>query len=301
MNQHRTVLRDEAVEALNLGAGDVAVDATLGAGGHAKRIIEAIAPGGTLIAIDADPDAVGGVRAPLAKCAAQEHVVLRLASDNFRNLADILARESISHVDGILADLGWNQNQFENGGRGFSFAHDEPLLMTYGDPADALTTARDIVNDWGEETIADVLYAYADERRSRKIARAIVEARKQRPIETSGALAAIVADVAPRRGKTHPATKTFQALRIAVNDELGALTTFIDAAVAALAAGGRLAIITFHSVEDRIVKHALRDYAREGDGTTITKKPIVPSRAEVIENPRARSAKLRIFEKQILD
>jgi 16S rRNA (cytosine1402-N4)-methyltransferase len=296
MSGHITVMEGEAVDALRAKRGSVVVDATANGGGHAARIHERIGNDGTLIAIDVDPRACAVLKERF-KEASSVHV----HNANFRTIAEVLAREDRAQVDGILADLGWSTNQFETAegyeGRGFSFNRDEPLLMTYGDPSTYVFTARDIVNRWKEEDIANVLYGYADERLSRKIARAIVAAREGATITTSGALADIILKALPRKGKLHPATKTFQALRIAVNDELGALTEFIEASVAHLTPGGRLVIITFHSIEDRIVKHAFKKYVEEGIGTNPIKKPLTPTDTELQSNPRARSAKLRIFEK----
>ncbi len=288
---HITVLKQEAINALAIEARDIIVDATYGGGGHSRAILEYLGPEGKLLSIDADPTAF--VDNPITD---SRHAAV---VDNFRNLADILMRTNVGPVDGILADLGWRSQQFEAGERGFSFQKDEPLLMTYGDPTTHLFTAYDVVNEWGEENLADVIYGYGGERFSRRIAKAIVEARAIHPIETSLALAEIVAHAIPHvaRGHIHPATKTFQAIRIAVNDELGALEQLIQQGFAALAPGGRLVLITFHSLEDRAVKHAFRTLAHSQIATLITKKPIVASPEELAHNPRARSAKLRIIEK----
>lgn len=287
--RHKTVLLEEAITALNLKQGSVVVDATGGSGGHAKRIQEAIGETGRLIAIDQDKEACERLSNLLGPTA---HIV----EGNFRDITDALGAVDLVKVDAILADLGWSTDQFESSGRGFSFQRDEPLLMTFGRPDSYTFTARDIVNEWEEATIADMLYAYADEHNSRRIARAIVDARKQRVIETTLDLALIVEEAIGKHGRIHPATKTFQALRIAVNDELGALKEFIPKALSALSPAGRLAIITFHSIEDRIVKQMFKAFEAEGEGRIVTKKPIAPSREELIKNPRARSAKLRVFE-----
>lgn len=283
----------EAVDALRLREGSIAVDATGGGGGHSERIIETIGASGTLMTIDRDPVVVEALTSRFAS-----HPNVHVVEGDFRTLERLLAEQHVAAPDGILADLGWNSMQFEQGSRGFSFLKEEPLEMTYGTPADYPFTAKDIVGGWSEEVIADVIYAYADERYARRIAKAIVEARERTPIETSTALAEIVKGAVPppyRRARIHPATKTFQALRIAVNDELEALKEFLNAAVKALKPGGRLAVISFHSVEDRIVKQFMRDMEHAGIGTLGTKKPVAPSPEEVRENPRARSAKLRTF------
>jgi 16S rRNA (cytosine1402-N4)-methyltransferase len=294
--KHITVLESEAVAALNLNAQSVVVDATYGAGGHAKQICQQIGKKGTYIGIDVDQTAFVENSLPLTKNGPKVHLV----ANNFANIREVLSSLHIKKVDGILADLGWRTDQFTDGGKGFSFKLDEPLTMTYGDPTTYTFTAFDVVNSWQEENIADILYGYAEERHSRKIAKAIVEARKQEVIKTSGALASIIETAVPnfyKNGKIHPATKTFQAIRITVNDELGKLETFINESLDCLGHKGRLAIITFHSLEDRIVKFRFREYAKLADYQIITKKPIVATREELLQNPRARSAKLRVIEK----
>lgn len=297
--QHTTVLLHEAVEGLRIDPSNIIVDATFGSGGHAREIATLLSSDGLYIGIDADasalqPDVVkekiGDVRPKV-----------ELINDNFKNLSNILSSLQIEKVDGILADLGWRMEQFADGAKGFSFQHDGPLHMTFGEPSDYLFTAQDIVNDWEEENIADVLYGYADERFSRRIAKGIVEARRERSIETTFQLVEIIEKSLPRvvlrKKGIHPATKTFQALRIAVNDELTVLQQFIKDGFTALGPSGRMVIITFHSIEDRVVKHSFRELAQSGQATLITKKPISPSEEELATNPRARSAKLRIIEK----
>lgn len=299
--RHRTVFLREAVESLDLHPGETAIDATLGAGGHTEVILETLQGKGTLLALDADAAAVAALSERCAERTLGE-TALHAVVGNFRGIAGFAADVGIERADGILADLGWRMEQFagtpeEGGGKGFSFLADEPLLMTYGDPASYALTARDVVNTWGEEDIANVLFGYGEESSSRRIARGIVQARTQAPIETSGQLAEIVEAAVPRHGRTHPATRTFQALRIAVNDEFAALEEFITASVGLLASGGRLSIITFHSIEDRIVKHRFRELADAAEVRRITKKPVTPSDEELADNPRARSAKLRTIEK----
>lgn len=289
--KHITVLKKEAVALLALRPDSVVVDATYGAGGHAREIVSQLGPKGTYIGIDADVTA-------FTDSFLYSHTggpTFHLQHDNFAHVSEVVRSLHIKEVDAILADLGWRTDQFTDGGKGFSFSADEPLAMTYGDPDQYLFTAYDIVNGWAEEDIANVIYAYGEERHSRRIARAIVEARRTAPIETAKALADLVAGAIPggRHSKINPATKTFQALRIAVNDELKVLETFITDAAELLAPGGVLAIITFHSLEDRQVKLALRELAKTGAYELLTKKPIVPSATELAENPRARSAKLR--------
>ena len=292
--QHITVLLEEAVEGLALQPNSIVVDATFGGGGHGRSIIEHLGANGTYIGIDADATAFIGHNYESVK------PTVHLVNNNFKNLTEIIRSLHITHVDAILADLGWRTDQFTDGNKGFSFGADEPLLMTYGNPEEYPFTAYDIANSWDEENIADVLFGYAEERHSRKIAKAIVEARKKGEIKTSLELAKIIEAAVPafyKHGKTNPATKTFQAMRIAVNDELGKLEQFIATALGSLNENGILAIITFHSLEDRIVKLKFREFAATNDFEILTKKPIVSTREELLENPRARSAKLRVIKK----
>jgi 16S rRNA (cytosine1402-N4)-methyltransferase len=296
MKTHITVLTEEAVEALAIKTSSIVVDATLGSGGHTRRILDALGPEGTFVGIDADAEAIDNANAYLSHYSAHTH----LCVGNFRDINSILEQKHITNVDAILADLGWRMEQFSGNGRGFSFMVDEPLLMTFGDPEGYLFTAQDIVNDWEEESLKNILQGYGEERFSGRIAHAIVEARKKKRIETTFELVEIITEVVPtfyKNGRLNPATRTFQALRITVNDEFQALETFIKQSIALLHPGGRLAIITFHSLEDRIVKHLFRTYAHDQVGLVLTKKPIGPSRDELLNNPRSRSAKLRIFEK----
>lgn len=294
--RHDSVLLPEVLDALDVQASDVVVDATIGGAGHFAALLSKLGADGVIIGIDADPAAVERARAVYAEDRRVDRPVAHLVTDNFRNLARILERLDIGAVDKMLFDLGWSGYQLSEA-RGFSFGRDEPLLMIYGGTGE---TAADIVNTYPEQELADLIYTYGEERFARRIARAIVAARAKERILTTGALVAAVEEGTPRwyhARKTNPATKTFQALRIATNDELGALREGLSAALALLAPGGRLAAITFHSIEDRIVKGLLRDAADAGHGSLITKKPIVPSRGEVLKNRRARSAKLRIFER----
>ena len=284
MSRHITVLETEAIDALAITGDSVIVDATANGGGHSQKIRAKLGGAGLLIALDVDPAAC----ATLESIAREEGAPMKVHNANFRTIERVLVAANIPSVDGILADLGWSTNQFEAGGRGFSFMHDEPLIMTYGDPAAYAFTALDIVNGWKEDDIANVLYGYAEERKSRAIAKAIVTARREAEIMTSGQLAHVVLSVLKMKGRIHPATKTFQALRIAVNDEYRALTDFLDGSLASLRSGGRLAIITFHSGEDRIVKDAFRTWARAEKVCLITKKPQVPTRAEVRRLTRGR-------------
>ena len=292
---HKTVLLHEVVDWLRVEPSGTYVDMTVGAGGHAGALIERLGPEGTFIGFDADSQAIADAQKRFAH--ATPHITLVHA--NFRRLRQVLADNSIEQVHGIAFDLGWRIEQLR--GRGFSFDKDEPLLMTFDPkpPTDALT-AREIVNTWDEPHIADILYGWGGEHFSRRIAKAIVERRTGKPIERTVELADIVSRATPvwyRKRRIHPATKTFQALRIAVNDEIGALREGLAAAHEALASGGRIAVITFHSVEDREVKHIFRKWAGDSLGQVLTKKPQTASAEELTANPRSRSAKLRVYEK----
>ena len=295
---HIPVLLKEVIDSLNLQEGDVVVDGTLNRGGHSKEICELIGKSGTLIGIDLDQGALDEAKKNLknAKCK------IILEKDNFRNLDKVIAKVGIEKVNAILIDLGFSSDQMDDGGRGFSFGRDEKLLMTLKDnPTEDDLTAREIVNSWDEENIADIIYGYGGETFSRHIASKIVESRKEKSIETTQDLVSVIEKAVPswyKHKKIHFATKTFQALRITVNDEIGALKEVLPKAIEALEENGRLAVISFHSIEDRIVKQYFREQKESEIGTIITKKPIVPSRDEVKTNPRSRSAKLRIFEKK---
>jgi 16S rRNA (cytosine1402-N4)-methyltransferase len=301
---HQPVLYKEIIHALQPRRGGRYVDGTLGAGGHARGILEACAPDGQLLGLDVDPQALETARKTLAPYEGRVH----LAQASYTTLAAQLQRLGWDEVDGILLDLGASSMQFDTPERGFSFQHDAPLDMRF-DPR-APRTAADIVNGYSERELADLLYEYGEERDARKIARAIVRAR---PLHTTRQLVAVIEAVSPRRReRLHPATRTFQALRIAVNDELAAVKTALPQTVAGLRSAGRLAVISFHSLEDRIIKEFFREqsrdlinppyeriYEKERQATLkeINRKPITPSEEEIRNNPRARSAKLRIAEK----
>ena len=291
--RHRPVLLHEVVHALAVEKDDIVVDATLGGAGHAEALTKHLGPDGIFIGFDLDRDAIERTREKLGS-----NAKIHLIEADFRHMGKELERLGIQSVTKVLFDLGWSGYQLDSG-RGFSFLADEPLLMTYRKEGDGLT-AKVIVNTWSEESLADVIYGFGEERFARRIAREIVERRKKRSFETSGDLADAIRNAVPaayRRGKIHPATKTFQALRIAVNDEFGALQEGLEAAWKLLPEGGRIAVITFHSVEDRVVKRAFKDLVRLGKAHEIEKKPIRPTRDEVKRNRRARSAKLRVIQK----
>lgn len=293
---HIPVLFQESIDALCIKKDGTYVDGTLGGAGHALAIAQHLGPDGTLIGFDLDSHAIRRASDKLTSVTCK----VVLVQENFRNIAAVLDEKKIDHVDGIFLDLGFSSFQIEDPSRGLSFQHDGPLAMTLKDhPTSDDITAWDIVNTWDEKTIADLIYAYGDDIASRKIARAIVAARSQKTLETTFDLVDVILSVLPRKAwmRTHPATKTFQALRIAVNDEYGALKQVLADGFEKLAPSGRFAILTFHSGEDRIVKNYFRDQAHAGYATLITKKPITPTDQEIKDNPRSRSAQLRIVEK----
>lgn len=295
LSTHQSVLLDETVQGLDLSPGEVAIDATVGVGGHSEKIADILGKKGTLLAIDLDEHSIERAGTRLAGSDAR----IIYIQGNFRNIKKLAKDAGVSQADGIVFDLGWHSEQLAEG-KGLSFKSDEPLVMTLGSAENHLYTAKDIIADWDEDEIARIIREYGEERFSGRIARVIVETRKKKPITTARELAEVIASAVPgfyRNGRIHPATRTFQALRIAVNDELGALTDAIQNALELLAPEGRLAVISFHSLEDRIVKHLFRDAENKGIGKRITKKPIISGTAERAKNPRARSAKLRIFEK----
>lgn len=290
---HVTVMLKEAVEMLEIKPGELVVDATAGRGGHSEAILAA--SNATLLALDADINAVEHTRARLASFGERSTVV----EANFKDLSKVLKHAGIQTVDRVLFDLGWNKEQLA-AGKGFSFLINEPLNMSYGVKPASGFTAAEVVNEWKEETLADVLYGYGEETYARRIAKAIVERREIQPIATTIELAEIIKDAVPaayRRGRLHPATRSFQALRMAVNAELAAIEEGITAAWEHLAPGGRIAVITFHSIEDRAVKRLFVSFAKGGGGTLVVKKPMVPGKEETDRNPSARSAKLRVIEK----
>lgn len=294
---HIPVLLHESIEALVIKRGGTYVDCTTNRAGHSYEMAHAIGKNGTLVCIDLDQDALDEAKEKLSKL--KDVPTIHFVHSNFRHLADILKNLGIEKVDGVLADLGLSSQELDSSGRGFSFRFDEPLQMTFlARPDESVLTAYDIVNTWGQTSIADVLYGYADETYSRRIAHRIVEARESGDIKTTHQLVDIIASAVPaayRHKKTHFATKTFQALRMAVNDELGSIHDLIAAFPKVLTQGGRAAIITFHSTEDRIVKQSLR--SQPDQLRLVTKKAIVPTKEELQTNPRARSAQLRIAEK----
>jgi 16S rRNA (cytosine1402-N4)-methyltransferase len=307
---HYPVMLHEAVEALAPRDGGRYLDGTFGGGGHTAALLTASAPNGRVLALDADPAAIARGETLRAEAGGR----LMLQQGNFAELADFASTSGFAPLDGILLDLGLSSFQLADAERGFSFAHDGPLDMRFG--PGATETAAAIVNGRDENELADLIFLYGEERWARRIARAIVRERERAPIDTTGALAAIVSRAVASSGagreRIHPATRTFQALRIAANRELAVLEEALAGALAVLAPGGRLAIIAFHSLEDRIVKLFMRREATDcicppqvpvcvcdhhATLRLVTRKGIRPSEAEIAENPRSRSAILRVAER----
>ena len=301
---HIPVLYKEIIHALQPQSGGRYVDGTLGAGGHARGILEACSPDGHLLGLDVDPQALALARETLAPYEQRAHLV----QASYITITKQLAALKWDFVDGIILDLGASSMQFDNAERGFSFMQDGPLDMRFG--SNAFQSAEDIVNTYDERDLADLIFRYGEDRDARRIAKAIV---MSRPLHSTRELVAVIEKASPRRGdRTHPATQTFQALRIAVNEELASVESVLPQAVAGLRSGGRLAVISFHSLEDRIVKDYFREQSkalvnppyeriyeveRKAIVEIINKKPITASDEEVQGNPRARSAKLRVIEK----
>lgn len=286
MREHTPVLLQELVERLDPRRGSIIVDATFGFGGHAREVSKKIGKRGKLIGFERDEDIVLRVK----------HDVLEnnitLINDNFTNLKKNLDRLGIDKVDGVYFDLGISTFHYHGSGRGFSFSKDEPLDMRLD--KDSAVSARDLINGLSKDELANLFYNLSQEYRSRQIAAEIVKYRRRRKIETSKELADIISRTTPRHGRIHPATKVFQALRIAVNNEIDNLSEGLNQAVKVLNKDGKLLVITFHSGEDRVVKNFLKDAARAGEVEILTKKPLQPTRQECINNPPSRSAKLRV-------
>lgn len=293
---HTPVLLQETITGLAVLPGETYLDATVGSGGHALAIGNVLGKEGRVIGLDQDASSIEKARETLSSLLCE----VALVQENFRHLDTVLSSLSILQVDRILFDIGVHSDQFGPSGRGFSFMYDEPLLMTMGENKENKLTAKDIVNFWSKADIENVLVGYGEEVHASAIAEAIVKVRRDTPIETTFDLVRVIESAVPawyKRKKIHPATKTFQALRIAVNDELDALREGLAKGLVALRSGGRMAIITFHSLEARIVKEFCKQVAKEEGGKLITKHAIRPTWTEVKDNRRARSAQLRIIEK----
>ena len=307
--QHAPVLLHECIEALDIKPDGIYLDGTLGGAGHSREIASRLSEHGMLIGVDRDPAALQAAGERLSAAKAR----ILLVHENFQNLRDILNQAGVERIDGMLFDLGVSSPQLDEAERGFSYMNDAPLDMRMN-PEDRLS-AYEVVNDWPQEELKRILFEYGEERYAPLIAAAIVRERAKKPIETTLELAGIIRSAMPAqalREKQHPAKRSFQAIRIAVNDELGAVERMMEAAPDLLNPGGRLAVITFHSLEDRIVKNAMQTAAkgcicppsfpvcvcgRKPSVRILTKKPITSQPEELEENPRARSAKLRVAEK----
>ncbi len=285
---HQSVLLNEVVDFLEPHSSGIYVDGTLGLGGHTKAILDISNPDGRVIGLEWDPEAIERANQRLAAYGNRFQII----RTNYADIEKVLAAENINEIDGLVIDLGVSSLQLDNGERGFSFRFNKPLDMRMDDRT--ITTAADLINELGEEELADVFYHYGEERQSRRIAAQIVEKRNECPILTTGQLADVVAGAIPKKfhpRKIHVATKVFQALRIAVNRELDNLAKILDCAPTVLKTGARFCIITFHSLEDRMVK---KTFAEHPGYKVITKRPVVPGLQEISMNPRSRSAKLRV-------
>lgn len=292
--RHIPVLKHEAIEALAIREDGVYVDATLGLGGYSADIADQLSTG-KLIGFDADSKALTIARKKLAEYG--NKIILK--HSNFRYIDRVLGELNISTVDGIVADLGVSSMELDDGSRGFSFREDAPLDMRF-DVDSQEFTAWDIVNTYSQDELTQLFKILGDEPFSGRIARVIVEARRIKKIDTTQELADIIVSIVPKKfakKSIHPATRVFQALRMEVNDEIGALKSLLSSSFSLLSSSGRLVIVSFHSGEDRIVKQMFRDWHQLGLGTILTKKPIIPTDSEIHLNPRSRSAKLRIIQK----
>ncbi|MFA5840812.1 MAG: 16S rRNA (cytosine(1402)-N(4))-methyltransferase RsmH [Candidatus Paceibacterota bacterium] len=308
---HKTVLLNETIDGLNLSPKSLVLDCTFGGGGHSAEVCRRF-PGVKIIALDQDKSAFEKAKDKFKSL----NCDISFVNSNFKDLDKVFSPspgegENPLHlvtgntVDGIIFDLGLSSDQLENSGRGFSFMKDEPLLMQMKNsgkenPSLEDTTAKEVVNTWEEKNLADIIYGYGEERYSRRIAKGIVDARKKGEIKTTFDLVKIIGDSVPaiyRRGRLHYATRTFQALRIAVNDELGVLKEGLEKGFKVLKVGGRMSVISFHSLEDRITKKYFKELEKEGKAKLINKRPIVASDEELKNNHRSRSAKLRVLEK----
>lgn len=292
---HTPVLVNEICSYLDVVSQDIVVDGTVGQGGHALRLVTYLGDNGTFVGIDKDSQSIDRARHTLKDL----HPRLYLSHADFTEMKQVLSELSLDRANKIILDLGWHIGQFRDPSRGFSFEIDGPLDMRldHGELSPSKTAAEIIAMSTADELVR-ILREYGDESHARSIAQAIVQTRKRTPIRTSHQLASLIQDTVPKRPwlRTHPATKTFQALRIAVNRELERLEEFLGYIPDLLLPGGRVAIISFHSAEDRLVKNMFREYEDRGIGKRLSKKPITPSPQELHENPRARSAKLRVFE-----
>lgn len=293
---HKSVLLDEAIDSLCIKDGGIYVDGTCGFGGHSFEIAKRNEKG-IVVVLDKDTFALGETVKKLSSLKTKTFSY----NGGFEDMQKILESFSIKKVDGILLDLGISSYQLDSSKRGFTFRYDEDLLMTMKqDPTKEDLTAYDVVNTWSKDSLEAIISGFGEEKFYKRIVAGIVSARDISPIKTTSQLVEIIQNSVPgfyRKGKIHPATKTFQAIRMAVNGELSSLENFLSKVTDLLNTNGVVSIISFHSLEDRMVKRAFIDLEKRGLGTRITKKPIVPSSSEIKENPRSRSAKLRVFKK----
>jgi 16S rRNA (cytosine1402-N4)-methyltransferase len=289
---HIPVLLNEVIKLLDPKENENFIDATLGEGGHTLALLQKTSPAGKVLGIDLDPETLEIAHRKLH--AFGERLVL--ANNNFKNLEEIIADNKFKEISGIVFDLGMSSRDIDEAGRGFSFLKDEPLLMNFG--SDTMLTAEHIVNGWPESELEKIIRLYGEEKFSRQIARAIIARRIVKPIKTTFDLVEVIENATPNfyhHGRIHPATRTFQALRIAVNDELNSIQKGLESSLKILSSGAKIAVISFHSLEDRIVKNFFRD--NKNILKILTKKPVVPAQVEVLNNPRARSGKLRVAQK----
>ncbi len=294
---HKPVLLHETIELLDLHPNEIFLDGTLGSAGHSSEVARTYGDSVQIIGLDRDADAVRRSRSKLEKFSKN----FLLENESFRDLDQVLKKNQVEHVGAILLDLGISSDQLETSGRGFSFQKSEPLLMTMSESSreDELT-ASNILNTWDEDSLELILRGFGEEKASKRIANRIIEVRESKPFETTDDLVQAIESVMGTKkfGKIHPATRTFQALRIAVNEELIALSEGLKKGFEALNKGGRLVVISFHSLEDRIVKNYFKELDSAGVAEILTKKPIVPSDEEKAVNPRSRSAKVRAIRKK---
>jgi 16S rRNA (cytosine1402-N4)-methyltransferase len=293
---HQSVLLQESINGLEIKKGDVFVDGTLGNGGHCEEVLKRFGKDVKIFAFDLDEDAIERSKKRLSVYDGD----ITYINANFKDMVDVLKDLGLSAVDKVLLDIGLSSNQLEESNRGFSFNKNEPLNMSFSKEKPDGFDAYDIVNFWDEDSIRTIIRNYGEERFAGRIARGIIKTREMKPIENTEDLVSIIKSATPKAyhfGKIHPATRTFQAIRIAVNDELFALEEGISKGFTMLNSGGRFAIISFHSLEDRIVKNTFKVLEQTGFSRKITKKPIIADEEEIKENPRSRSAKLRIIEK----
>lgn len=289
--QHIPVLLEEVIDGLKVSAGNKYIDGTIGGGGHSLEILKR---GGIVLGIDQDPDAVEAVSKKLEKEIKSGQ--LKVVSGNFSEIKDLASGNGFGQVDGILLDLGVSSYQLDNSGRGFSIRHDEKLDMRMD--KNGTLSAYEVVNKYPFERLVDIFYRYGEEHNSKGVAQAILDKRKNSPIETTGQLADLITRLPHKSEAIHPATRAFQAIRIEVNNEIEVLKKALDQGCELLNSNGRLVVISFHSLEDRIVKQVYGKMGREGYGEVMTKKPLIATDNEVEKNKRARSAKLRIFKKK---